>query len=352
MRQKEKYVVIVFLLVIILVVIGLYIEMPRSFAVYHFYLPETVVESYGFYYPVTFMFSVPQNVAINCSYSYDRTLWNETAIVKLNESAVYVNVGFNGHADVYIQFSEPTQYLGIAKYYNNSKAVVTSRNDDFEEPGNNPTAYERFMSGLEEFQKHKIWFGCAVITGFVDAKTWHALQGQIDEGYVEVYSHSRTHPQKAISSSEIGGSKKDILDNLSLPFGGYELVYVAPYSYYDNTTRELVKENHYLVEVNDFGLGNQTNQYAPWNSNYDLFDHISTVEVDANSNNTLLNKVFDQVYADGGIYQLETHPERYNLSQNVAHLDYISSRKDVWYAPLAGIYLYRYVALFVHYVAM
>lgn len=335
------------LIIALLVATELYIEMPKSVAEYHFVLPQTAVEAYGFYYPITFMFSVPANKTLSCSYSYDHNLWNDTAVTEVNESTVFVNVTFNGHADFYIHFNDSTHYLGIPKYYNNSKAVVTSRNDDFEEPGNNPTAYERFVSGLEEFQKQKIWLGCAVITGFVDAKTWRYLQQQTNEGYVEVYSHSRTHPQKTNSLNEIGGSKQDILGNLTLPFGGYELIYVAPYSYYDNITRELIRENHYLVEVNDFGLSNQTNQYAIWNSKYGLFDHISTVEVDANSNNTLLNKAFDRVYSENGIYQLETHPERYNLSQNVAHLEYISGRKDVWYAPLTGLYLYRYVALFV-----
>jgi hypothetical protein len=229
--------------------------------------------------------------------------------------------------------------------------VVTSRNDDFPTPG--------FEIGIEEFQKRKMWFGCSVVTSWINLTTWNFLQQEINQGYVEVYSHSRTHPPAGFDyiynrfvtypsiDSEVNGSKEDILGNLTLPFGGYLLTYVAPYDYYDVDIREMCRQCHYLIETDDSELGLvNSSQYAELNSQ-ELFNHVSTVQMDSNSDMIVLNKTFDKVYSEGGIYQLLTHPIRVSWTLSEVHLDYISGRKDVWYAPLTGIYLYRYVELFV-----
>ena len=346
-------------------------------SIHLFQMSATDVDTYGFYYPVTFAFTFPAgSSSLEAWYSYNSTDWSQLperqgGAFFNGEDAVrfdyagnraYVSVGFKGHTSLYIKITDSqshaveTTYLQVAKYYDNRHCAVTSHHDDYGIGGGH-------LALIEEFQKRKLWYGCAVVTGFAN---WTSLQSQVNEGYVEVQSHSISHPNiSRLSDSQawnqIKGSRNAILNHISnMPYGQYVLVFVFPYSDMGDRDRNYLGKAEYLVSENDGSTyAYHIGQYSDWyvttynSESYGVFpagplavmgsDKYGSVDVN------YLNGQFDKAYSSGGIYELGSHPTWVNSSASYCqrHLDYISGRKDCWYAPLDHMYAYHYVALFV-----
>ncbi|UCG37080.1 MAG: hypothetical protein JSV64_02060, partial [Candidatus Bathyarchaeota archaeon] len=243
------------------------------------------------------------------------------------------------------ELAEPV-YVGIADYYDNRKAVVTVTADDWY--GSTTQSFEDMNAML--VGRHIRYTGAVMTSSSPD---WNQIQRLLGQGYLEVASHSRTHPQVPYDSydSEIGGSRQDIVGNLSLPtmfsFGDAEFVYswIEPWGESDSMVRQKLGEYEYLtdrkVSIDD--------EWATWDPENGLFDPIGfsmRMERDYETDPNTLNSKFDIVYNAGGIYHLMTHPAKANWDPGAyadVHTAYISNRNDVWYVSFGLLYLYHWM---------
>ena len=244
------------------------------------------------------------------------------------------------------EINEPVYYM-IAEFYDNRHAVVTLTADDW-----NKYCEQAFEDMCSMLNAKKIYRTGGIITS--QNPNWTQIQHWLNQGYTEAASHSRTHPNTVYEDydSEIGGSKVDIIDNLTLPpifsFNDNEYVYawIEPFGESDSTVREKLASYMYLGDRDvtaDSG-------WAEWNSTSGLFNRIGysiRMGSDGISDITTLNNEFDSVYNAGGIYHLMCHPTSVNWEPGGyadSHTDYLKERLDIWYVNFGLLYLYRWIA--------
>ena len=182
---------------------------------------------YGLSYPVTYEFYIPLESTSLRSYrkfhaNQDWTLMEEktendffnvvnTVRFDYSESVAYVSIGFSDDSDsIFIKITEDnendleTYYLGTSKYYDNHDAVVTSTAVDWAGWVN-----EKFVQTCQIFRSYNLWLSCAIVTNVGDPNSLVDIQTQIDSGYIEPISHSRTHPYAPYADleGEVLGSK-------------------------------------------------------------------------------------------------------------------------------------------------
>lgn len=329
-------------------------------------------EKFGFACPITYEFALPYESSDLAVFRYltEQEDWQRVTEKQAGDlfngidavrfdyplNRAYVSLTFPAGSDS-ILFSlqdsggQPVDALftGITKFYDNRRAAVTSSADDWADWSAAP-----FLRAAREFRNRGLWLSTGIITGGCSDYTWEQIQYQLDAGYIEASAHSRSHPASAPYNDpeyEIGGCRRDILDNLDLPAGfrkgdhEYLYTWIAPNGYSDEVIMRTLSRNNYLINrlYND-GL----DDYADWNDHLQMFNAFNvTKEVGPlwlGTNNLFwLNSSFDEALDKGGIYHLMCHPNVLEWDKNYTglHLDYISSRSDVWYAALGHIYVYR-----------
>ena len=331
---------------------------------------------YGLTYPVTYEFSIPQNSEnLNAYRKYkDSQDWNliekktsndffngiEAVRFDYDGNIAYVSVGFSILSDtIYIKIenniNENTNapFKRISEYYDNRKAAVTVTADDWADYSN-----EKFIEACQNFRSFNLWYSVGIITRWInDQNTWNAIQDQLDDGFIEVLSHSRTHPYVPYADleSEVVGSKEDIIEKLNLlnqnRSGSNEYVYawVAPFGNYSEAIDTMTSKAKYLVSrmftYDDIYFSN-------WNSDLNKFDPVGgSMEVGNSSywGSTDINEMnitFDNAISSNGVYHLITHPNILEWNKNFtwSHLEYISNRKDIWYVGFGHLYLYRFIS--------
>ncbi len=331
---------------------------------------------YGLTYPVTYEFSIPQNSEnLNAYRKYkDSQNWNliekktsndffngiEAVRFDYDGNIGYVSVGFSILSDtIYIKIenniNENTNapFKRISEYYDNRKAAVTVTADDWADYSN-----EKFIEACQNFRSFNLWYSVGIITRWInDQNTWNAIQDQLDDGFIEVLSHSRTHPYVPYADleSEVVGSKEDIIEKLNLlnqnRSGSNEYVYawVAPFGNYSEAIDTMTSKAKYLVSrmftYDDIYFSN-------WNSDLNKFDPVGgSMEVGNSSywgstDINELNFTFDNAISSNGVYHLITHPNILEWNKNFtwSHLEYISNRKDIWYVGFGHLYLYRFIS--------
>ena len=339
-------------------------------------VPPQIHEDYGLSYPVTYVFKIPPNsfnlkAYKRCSSDEDwvqltemvsSEFFNGIECVRFDyvNNKAYVSVAFSSFSDeIDIRITDnegntiPASFLEVSKYYDNRKAAVVVTADDWCGEQNRQSA---MINAVNAFQSRRIWLTVGVITvnaAWVGggAPNWTAIQEQLDEGYVEVASHSRTHPNVPYGDydSEIGGSKNDIIGNLTLPTiyrkGEHEYVWawIEPYGASDTKVRQKLGQFKYLIARTA-----QTGQngFASWDDANDLFQRYGlSIQADFETASKL-NGEFDARYASGEIYHFYFHPINFDWSGTNAitqHLDYIKGKLDVWYVGLGALYQYHYV---------
>ena len=331
---------------------------------------------YGLKYPVTYEFEIPQdsenlNVYRKYNASQDWFLidkktsndfFNGIEAVRFNydENIAYVSVGFSILSDtIYIKIDNNINknihisFKRISKYYDNREAALTITADDWADYSN-----EKFIQACQNFRSYNLWYSVAIITRWIDNQsTWNDIQGQLDEGLIEVVSHSRTHPNVPYADleGEVVGSKQDIINNLNLlnlnRSGSKEYVYawVAPYGEYSEAIDTMTSNAKYLVSR----LFYYNNIYfSDWDSNLNKFNPVNaSIEVGNSSywgstDINELNAAFDNAIDSKGIYHLITHPNILEWDKDFtwSHLEYISNRKDIWYVGFGHLYLYNYIS--------
>ena len=272
----------------------------------------------------------------------------------------YVSVGFSIISDTIIvklvnNFDEKINisFQGISEYYDNRKAAVTITGDDWADWCKSKSLFRH----AKIFEAYNLWYSVGVITAACNNETWEDIQNEVDNGLVEVLSHSRTHPYAPYDDleGEVLGSKQDIIDNLNLTghnrSGPNEYIYawVAPYGSYDEDIDIMTSNGHYLISrlfyYND-------NSFSNWDNVLYKFDPVgTTIEVGNNYywgsyDIEELNSAFENVINSSGVYHLVTHPNILVWDQDYtwSHLDYISNKKDLWYVGFGHLYLYRFIS--------
>ena len=331
---------------------------------------------YGLKYPVTYEFEIRQDSEnLNVFRKYkDSQDWNlieektsndffngiEAVRFDYDGNIAFVSVGFSILSDtIYIKIenniNENTNapFKRISEYYDNRQAAVTVTADDWADYSN-----EKFIQACQNFRSYNLWYSVAIITRWInDQNTWNAIQNQLDEGFIEVLSHSRTHPYVPYADleSEVVGSKEDIIEKLNLlnqnRSGSKEYVYawVAPFGNYSEDIDTMTSKAKYLVSR----MFNYDDIYfSNWNSDLNKFDPVGgSIEVGNSSywgstDINELNVTFDNAINSSGVYHLITHPNILEWDKDFtwSHLEYISNRKDIWYVGFGHLYLYNYIS--------
>jgi hypothetical protein len=200
-----------------------------------------------------------------------------------------------------------------------------------------------------------IHFTVGVITGV--GPDVNLIQHWVDSGYMEVASHSRSHPctdqdyQAQGYNYEIAGSKQDILTYIRLPHP-YVTTYLEPCGFENANVRQAVVNAGYLNE-RGFVQPPVQNTFSAWGTDGAYQRAMYTVDTWSLPWYTLdsailaqANATFDSVYAAGGIYHLVDHPWQGRWYAGLTldtHTQYIANRLDVWYAAFGELYLYHYV---------
>jgi hypothetical protein len=333
---------------------------------------------YGFAYPMTYSISIPSgssqlktykkyNQDQEWSFVQEKTsadFFNGIEAVRYDyaNNLAYVSLAFNSSSDsIYIKITNqegnniPIEYSDICKYYDNRDAVVTTTADDWSKD-----LLNQFNKAINLFRTRNLWFSGAVITNAVDwmdTQAWVEIQKQLDSGFVEVLSHSRTYPDIPYDDyeSEIIGSKYDIINNLDLPNSfkmndkEYVYAYILPYGDHNDQIDYVAGGTDYLVcrcVYKGFY------DFTSWNEDKNIYEvtdlvyEIGTLYSGITDSATLKN-TFDSVVQNHKIYHFFVHPKvlaDYDLWGLLAdHLDYISNRKNIWYTSFGHLYLYHFL---------
>ena len=342
---------------------------------------------YGFTYPVTYQFSILPNSSnlkaykkhiesedwIQITEKTSADFFNGIEAVRFDYqyNKAYVSVVFSDISDeILLKIVDESEnpvaiYEKITKYYDNRDAAVVFSADDW--VGNTYIDWS-FRELCDMFTRKKLWLSVGVITqGYTDdliwGKTpppdWSSIQEKIDAGYIEVVSHSRTHPSDVPYDnydSEIGASKQDIIDNLDLPSlykkGDSEYVwgFTSPHSKFSETMRRKLGGYKYLTFLAGYPYAEpkyyQDGSFPPWDARYGLYERWNRWAYLENESLSVLNYQFDQRTAAGKIYHIGLHPWAPNFfsgSKLDQHTDHVKGRKNLWYVGYAALMMYYYV---------
>jgi hypothetical protein len=328
---------------------------------------------YGLYYPVTYQFAMQSGLSgLTAQYRTNPTgIWqsldtktsadffNGVNAARFDYAAgmAYLSVAFAANSDnLYLRVINSggqevsLSYVGMPLYYDNRKAAATVSLDDWSSTSNTD-----FNNAATLLSAQHIHFTVAVETN--QHPDWSIVQQWVNTGWMEVASHSRNHPcseadyQGLGYTSEIDGSKQDILSNVNLPYP-YVLSYIEPCGVDSATIRQGIVAAGYLA-TRGYPVPPVQNTFAAWGSDGSYQRVMYSIDTWAwpwyTQDAALLsqaNAAFDAAYAAGGIYHLVDHPWQgrwyagYTLD---AHGRYIANRRDVWYAAFGELYLYHYV---------
>jgi hypothetical protein len=330
-------------------------------------------QAYGLYYPVTYTFHIPSGSSnLAAQYRTDSaakwiTLSNKTSTDFFNGvnavrfdyagAVAYVSVAFVLNSDnLYVRIVDsqnneiPVTYLGIPNYYDNRKAAVTVSLDDWASYSNSD-----FNDAATILSGRSMHFTVGVITA--ESPDYNLIQHWVNSGWMEVASHSRTHPctdQDYLAYGydyQIAGSKQDILTLLKLAYP-YVPTYIEPCGFENTSVRQAIVKAGYL-DTRGFTLPPVQDTFSAWGTDTSYQRALYSIDTWSwpwyTSDSTLLaqaNSSFDTAYSTGGIYHLVDHPWQgrwFTGSTLDLHSQYIANRLDVWYAAFGELYLYHYV---------
>ena len=242
------------------------------------------------------------------------------------------------------------------RYYDGRKTAVIFTGDDWCGGINH---HKGFMNTCDAAQKYRVVFSPGLIPGLqqgnspppLQSRHWEDIQTQIDEGFISPVSHSMTHQYSYTERGtsyeiEINGSKKTIIDNLTLPtqnwFNGsqYLVAWIEPYGKSDNQIRAALAAGNYLVSRSTT-LGQSS--WGRWDNEHGLYRCGLTTDPKSLSS---INNMFDKVYSNGGIYHLNIHPAKFDWENDdkiLKHLEHIGNRTDIWYVGFGQAYMYHYL---------
>lgn len=347
-------------------------------------LPSQFLSDYGCAYPITYQLGLPRESGgwsaerwessthswVRIEEKTSNDLYNGVEAVRFDagESRAYVSAAFSQDTDtLQLRIRDSAgitvypRFEGITRYYDNRRAAVSVSADDFSDWGD---LNHRYCALLNLFRSHGLSLTVGVISGTAATTrtSWNTLQQQIDLGNIEVAAHSRTHPDTPYVNgtsyeSEIFGCSDDLVNNLRFSAAfrrnskQYVYTWIAPYGSYDRRIDSLLQIRKYLVP-RLYGMGDSA--FSEWNSSSGLFRPCNpTLEIGkpswggGDTDRVVLNRTFDSVLQRGGLYHFMWHPQV--LAGDIdkaylrAHLSHVSNRRDVLYATVGQLYLYRLI---------
>ena len=246
-------------------------------------------------------------------------------------------------------------FVRVTKYLNNARAVVTHTIDD-------STKY--VPAAIAAMDRYGI-----KATAFVSTRRkpiddlWPVLRRAIQNGH-EIGSHSRSHPCLwpptlrfcffSYSDYELAGSRDDILRETTQP-------HVWSFAYpcglctnYDFVHRKLERAGYLLARnyPNEAAGGHnvpdlQTYDTHRYNATYtQVVQKKGGIAPTGRSDVPEVNRKFDEVHKNGGIYNFLSHPQWLDYGPDAfyeQHLRYLAGRADVWYVPMGPLYAYQRV---------
>ena len=368
-------------------------------------------QKYGFAYPMTYQLTIPNGLSglhvqrkYATSSAWSSNIQEKTAADTFNaieavrfdytNNRAYVSAAFSSTSDsLFIrilnassQTIRPT-FNEISKYYDNRVAAVTVSSDDWCD-GHVSDTNNSFASLLDVFRSYKLYVTVGIITGnntesssgwYSTHYSWTIMQQQLDSGFVEAASHSRTHSGQPFNTSEVVGSYNDIIDSLILPplfcSGSQQYVYtwISPFGNWSDSIYNsgfgpdsvniLVGTANYLIarlyppggyfsDNGNYIIGLPDSTFAAWDINRNHFKPIlpvleigSSGPSEGDTDLISLNTAFDNAVESGDIYHLMFHPQYLFRDINATyfrnHLAYISGKTNIWYVNLGHLYLYH-----------
>jgi len=335
-------------------------------------------QRFGVGYPLTFRFGLAVGGGVTVERKHDRLadwarlterssgdFYNAVEAVRIDSSAAlaYVSVAFAPASDsLFLKFTASggaplsAHYLGMPRYYDGRRAVVTVTADDWAD-----WFAQMYPPLLSLFRSYGLYVTAGAITAGVGPTTWLTMQRELDSGYVEIAAHSRTHPAMPYKDypGEVVGCIGDILSHLTMPplfrkgAQGYVYVWIAPNGQSNMTVDSLLTQRNILVN-RLYGTGDTA--FSAWSTASLHFQPINpTLEIGnpswggGETRIDVLNATFDSVTARGGIYHFMWHPQTVSPDLQKAylsdHLKHVSRRNDLWYVNLGHLYLYHYFQL-------
>ncbi len=343
---------------------------------------------YGITYPITYQFSIPSDSSnlkayrkyiesgdwIQIAEKTSANFFNGIEAVRFDyqHNKAYVSIAFSEVSDeIFLRIIDSSgnsvaTYEEITRYYDNRDAAVLFSADDWD---GDSFIDSCFREVSDMFTRKKLWLSVGVITeGYRDDPLWEdnpppdwsSIQEKIDAGYIEVVSHSRTHPlflPYDDYDAEIGTSKQEIIDNLNLPSlykkGSREYVwgFTSPHSRFDETIHSKLAQYKYLTILAGYPYADEPKYYQdgsfpPWDAGDGLYERWNRWGYMEKESLSVLNDQFDQRTAAGKIYHIGLHPwdlDLFSGSKLDQHTDYVKGRKNLWYVGYAALMMYHYV---------
>lgn len=343
---------------------------PPPALIYTAQISSSDAQNYGFHYPITYCFSLPQanEYAVWCK--YDDTTWQrlpiksssdffngiEAARFDYTTLQLYVSVAFKGRTRLSIGMDgnnvEQIQFAGIAKYYDNRKATVMVNFDDARR--RDQSQNDEWHRVLQLCVERKLWVSIGINTGSVPwsiypEADWGWLQYWLNTGMVEAINHAHAHDTSGLGTDyEVGEAHRLLLQNLRHTWGQYIFGFNEPGGANGKWNTALASR-YYLGHRNSerpfYGI-------AQWDSGLKMFLRygLAAFMDDAcESSLSVLNSRFNTAYGQGGVYQLSGHPystASYKMTLDGSyvepHLNYISGKTDIWYTGFGLFYFYQY----------
>ena len=326
-------------------------------------------EDYGLAYPVTYKYSIPAGSSNLQAYRRhkadeawsqltERTsqdLFNGVECVRFDydNDCAYISVGFaDGSDDVYMKVTNSdgddveTVYMETCKYYDNRKATAVITADDW----NNAT-HPSFNTLCNISREAGVWLTVGVITNWEGPPVWSDIQAQLDAGYIEVASHSRTHVYPSESESEVIGSRNDILTNLTMPAPyrkgdkGYVSAWIEPGCQATALSVENCAKAKYIC---DRSCAVYRGCFGKWVTEQLYRGVLPSILSNCSSDgaDVAVKADFDARYAAGEIFHFQTHPYPMTETREANYksiVNHIGGKNDVWYVGLGALYMYHFV---------
>ena len=247
------------------------------------------------------------------------------------------------------------RYVGLTKYLNGAKAVVSHTADD---------SSSKIPNALAALDRHDIKATFFISTARGDLETlWPVLARAVRNGH-EVGSHARTHPCQfppdrqfctlAYTDSELNGSRDDILAQVDQPHVWSFAYPCGLCSEYDFVHRKLRKAGYLFARIypDEENGGHLVPDMNTWDEDRYRATYTQSVQKEGGiaprgrTDVAAINAKFDEVHRQGGIYNFLTHPNWLDYHEGnfyEQHLAYIARRDDIWYVPNGPLYAYESV---------